>query len=100
MTEREDIEAEFATMFGLLAGMDLGVRGVLMMEIIVMCKLSVLDVLEGPEIPECDHNVPAARLAWAHRQCDKLNDELKRALRRAWRQNLSIVSAKIDDGLG
>lgn len=95
MTEREDIEAEFTKLFTLLAGMDLGARGALMVEIIVMCKLSVLDVLEGPETPECDHNVPAARLAWAHRQCD----ELKRALRRAWRDNLSIVSTKSHGGL-
>ena len=72
MNDREKLEASFMKLYTELAKMDLGARKPLITETIVMCRQTVFEVFDGPELPVREYSVPAAQLAAANRECERL----------------------------
>ena len=96
MTEREQLESSFTKLYTGLAKLDLGARGALITETIVLCKQTVLEVFDGPEIPVRDYNVYGVRLMKLDKEVDRLRKELSQARRQL--VNVRLALPMTDDG--
>lgn len=77
MTNRETIEAEFLKICVMIAEMEPGARGTLMLEHLVLCKQAVLEVFDGPEIPVRDDHVALTQFMKANMERDRLRKTLR-----------------------
>lgn len=97
MSSREDLEASFTKLYTRLAKMDLGARGALITETVVLCKQTVLEVFDGPEIPVRDYNVHGVRIVELDREVDRLRKELRGARKQL--VNVRLALPMTDDGV-
>lgn len=100
MTDRQDLQDAFGSLAQRIVDMDLGARGVLMVETVVLAKAQVLEVYDGPELPVRNYNAREQWLAAQLREarCTARENRLAVQLQEARRKLEKLRLSRGDPG--